>query len=887
VRFDRIRLEQFKCFDDADLRLGDGVTVIHGLNGSGKSSLLESAFFALYGARAIEKTLDDVVTIGAESASVELWFTHDGASYHVERRLSVRDDRAVTTKCVLETPDGTVDGARDVRQRVATLLRMDADAFVNCAYVRQGEVNKLINATPSERQTMIDELLQLGKLEDYRERASDARVGIGRVRDGKEGELTNVESRIERMESKNLHAQLNDLETELGEVTDDIERFEANRRQAERTRDEAESVLEEYREKRTQLQEVESAIEDLRAKITETESEREELTATIEETKAEREDRRAERDDLLAATELDEATESAVAERVVTLRERKDDLAERLQELGETAAQKRQQADNLDEQADDLAERAAEQRDRAADLEADITEREADLADRRERLAGIDDEIASLKAEFDDAPVAFGAADDYLADLRADRETVQSELNDCTATLEATRDRVDAAERLLDAGKCPECGQSVENAPQVDSLDEDREAVERLEAERADLRERRAELDEAIERAERLREIETEVANRKDNRSNLSALLDDREAAVESDRERVAERRERADELDAEAEAKRGAAGERRDAAADLRAEIGECNSEQGDIKDAIDRLQSLADTLDAIADADERIETLRERRATLADQNEERREFLATKRERRDELRAAVDESTVEQARAEKDRAETYLEEVEATLSDLHDRESELRDRIGAVTNGIETLESLRTDREDLAEAVDRLDSLYEEAEQLQEMYGQLRSQLRQRNVETLQRMLNDTFQLIYQNDSYSRIELSGDYELTVYQKDGEPLDPEQLSGGERALFNLSLRSAIYRLLAEGIEGAAPMPPLILDEPTVFLDSGHVSKLADLVTEMRGLGVEQILVVSHDDELVDSADDLVQVRKDVTTNRSTVERGPRVDVEV
>jgi exonuclease SbcC len=887
VRFDRIRLENFKCFDDADLRLGDGVTVIHGLNGSGKSSLLESAFFALYGARAIEKTLDDVVTIGAESASVELWFTHDGASYHVERRLSVRDDRAVTTKCVLETPEGTVDGARNVRQRVAALLRMDAEAFVNCAYVRQGEVNKLINATPSERQTMIDELLQLGKLEDYRERASDARVGIGRVRDGKEGELANVESQIDELEAKNLHARLNDLETELGEVTDDIERFEANRRQAERTRDEAESVLEEYREKRTQLQDVESDIEDLRAKITETESERDDLQATIEETKAEREDRRTERDDLLAATELEEATETAVAERIETLRERKDDLAERLQELSERAAQQRQQADNLDEQADDFAERAAEKRERASDLEADVAEREDDLADRRERLATIDQEIESLRAEFDDVPVAFGEAADHLADLREERQTVQSDLNDCTATLEATRERVAAAERLLDEGKCPECGQSVDGSPQVDSLEADRAAVERLEDERADLRERRADLDEEVERAERLREVETEVANRKENRRNLSELLDDREVSIEADRKRVGERRERADELDAEAGEKREAAEEKRQVAAELRAEIGECNREQGEIKDDVDRLEALADALDAIADADDRIETLRERRATLADRNDERREYLATKRERRDELREAVDEATVEQARDEKDRAETYLEEVETKLSELHDRESDLRDRIGAVKNEIETLESLREERDALAATVDRLDSLYEEAEQLQEMYGRLRSQLRQRNVETLQRMLNDTFELIYQNDSYSRIELSGDYELTVYQKDGEPLDPEQLSGGERALFNLSLRSAIYRLLAEGIEGAAPMPPLILDEPTVFLDSGHVSKLADLVTEMRGLGVEQILVVSHDDELVDSADDLVQVRKDATTNRSTVERSPRLEIEV
>jgi exonuclease SbcC len=75
-------------------------------------------------------------------------------------------------------------------------------------------------------------------------------------------------------------------------------------------------------------------------------------------------------------------------------------------------------------------------------------------------------------------------------------------------------------------------------------------------------------------------------------------------------------------------------------------------------------------------------------------------------------------------------------------------------------------------------------------------------------------------------------------------------------------------------------------MPPLILDEPTVFLDSGHVTQLLDLVEHMRDeVGVEQILVVSHDDELVGAADDLVRVEKDATSNRSTVERVQQASV--
>tara|TARA_B100001750_G_C15383131_1_gene533520 strand:- start:199 stop:993 length:795 start_codon:yes stop_codon:yes gene_type:complete len=168
-------------------------------------------------------------------------------------------------------------------------------------------------------------------------------------------------------------------------------------------------------------------------------------------------------------------------------------------------------------------------------------------------------------------------------------------------------------------------------------------------------------------------------------------------------------------------------------------------------------------------------------------------------------------------------------------------------------------------------------IESVMDESEKLKKFYEELRVELRQRNLNRLEVLLNNTFQIIYQNDAYSQIELDESYDLLVYQKDGESLNPRQLSGGERALFNLSLRSAIYRLLIEGTQGIAPMPPLILDEPTVFLDGGHVSKLGELISSMQEIGVEQILIVSHDDELLGSGGSIITVEKEPTSNRSEV----------
>ena len=879
MRFDRLRLENFKPYADADLELDDGVTVIHGLNGSGKSSLLDACFFALYGARALDETLDDLVTTGEDEAEIDLWFTHDDASYHVHRRLRRSGDRIQTAACTLDGPDATYDGARDVRDRVAGMLRMDADAFVNCAYVRQGEVNKLINATPTERQAMLDDLLQLGRLEEYRERAGQARLGVEDVRSERRGALSQLDDSIEAYEERDLHARLNSLQSELSDVDEDVERFETNRENARTALEEAQAVLDEHEEKRAELGALADDIEELETTIKATSRERDDLR----ETRATHRDRadtlEARARKRLTETAVDEAEPAAVEAGLETVAERLDARREELNEARMRVQGLETQADNLASKADDVAERAAERRDRADDLDAEADEEEAALAERRERLDELEAEIDTERARFDDAPVDFGEADGYretceerLAERRKRRQELTVEVNGLETSIEE-------AEALIEAGKCPECGQDVEDSPHVEGVEAKRE---RLAARREALESCRESCEtaaETLEKAETLVAAEETVATLRERRNDLESLLDERRERIASLRTEAEAAREKAADLEAQAAETRDAAETQRERAAEAREERATLAETVETLETERECLREASELLSDAADERDAAERVRERREQLAELNAERRERLAEKRERRDELRAAVDEDEIEAQQERKRNARQYLDQVQNKLDDLHERRDELQNAIGGVKQDLTQLESLREERDALHEQVEALESLHDETESLEAMYGDLRAELRQRNVETLGRMLNETFDLVYGNDAYSHIRLDGAYELTVFQKDGTELSPDQLSGGERALFNLSLRCAIYRLLAEGIDGAAPMPPLILDEPTVFLDSGHVSRLVDLVDEMRSLGVRQIIIVSHDDELVGAADDLVSVEKDPTTNRSTVER--------
>ncbi|WP_255170133.1 DNA double-strand break repair ATPase Rad50 [Natrononativus amylolyticus] len=877
MRVDRIRLENFKCYGETDLRLNRGVTVVHGVNGSGKSTLLEAVFFALYGSKALDdRTLDDVITTGEEEAAVELHFTHDGADYRVERRLKLRGDRATTTTCVLESDDGTIEGARDVRAAVTELLRMDADAFVNCAYVRQGEVNKLIHASPRERQDMIDDLLQLGALEEYRERAADARLGVKDVLAEIRGKADGIADSIAAKEEKNLHERLNGLESRRSTLREEIDRFEGNQREAENTLEQAETILERHEETRAEIDRLAGEIDDLRETIAATASEREELRDEIRDLEDDREAASDERATLLSDADL--GAES-VAERIEALEAGDEERRDRLEELRVEISQRSDERTRLRERADDLESEATEARATATELDERLAADEETIDEREETLSELDAEIESERAAFEDAPVAFGEAADHRSELADEREELRSALSDAQATLEATAAAVEEGEELLEAGKCPECGQDVEDSPHVDVLEERREELEAHERERDDLEDELETVEDRLERAEELRETERRVERLEGNRENVEQLLAEKREALSDRREQRDDLRERAEELAETAADKRARAEELETEIEELRADLGEVNRERSEHKAALESLREAASLADRIESLEAEIEGRRERRRSKHELNEERRTRLSEKRERKRDLEAEFDDDRIAQARQEKTNAEAYLEQVAEKLTELRERRDEVQNAIGAAENELEELEVLRGRLEAVEARCADLESLYEEAETLQTTYGELRSELRQRNVETLERLLNETFELVYQNDSYAAIDLDGEYRLTVYQKDGEPLEPEQLSGGERALFNLSLRCAIYRLLAEGVEGAAPMPPLILDEPTVFLDSGHVTQLVSLIESMRELGVEQIVVVSHDEELVGAADELVSVEKDATSNRSRLER--------
>lgn len=141
----------------------DGLFLITGDTGAGKTTIFDAISYALYGevsgsVRTVDTLRSDFAAPGTRT-EVELVFSHCGKVYTVTRNPKYqrpkKNGTGVTTEnadAVLRFPDGSaVSGSGRVTQEVIGLLGIDHRQFKQIAMIAQGEFLRLLLAENAER----------------------------------------------------------------------------------------------------------------------------------------------------------------------------------------------------------------------------------------------------------------------------------------------------------------------------------------------------------------------------------------------------------------------------------------------------------------------------------------------------------------------------------------------------------------------------------------------------------------------------------------------------------------------------------------------------------------------------------------------------------------
>ncbi len=439
-------------------RLGEqGLYLITGDTGAGKTTIFDAIAFALYG-EASGDSREPAMLRSKYAAPdtptwVELTFSYNGAEYTVRRnpeyeRPAKRGGGTTLQRAdaELHRPDGSVvTRAREVTAAVTDIIGLDREQFAQIAMIAQGDFRKLLLADTRTRQEIFREIFRTRYYMVFQERMKEE---SGRLRDRVQAARASADQYLAGIQCPGDHplseqadrARRGELPTDEAEellrrLIDEDARREGEQAAALTEADRALSRVdgqlgrgEEQERTRRQWEQASGQAAQRQAEL----EEREAALAAARETGPRRE-------------ELDRAL-SAIESQLPRHRERAEGASQLAALDGETAELKRRR-DQLDADIAARRESLAALRREAEELENAGAHRERLLRERAETerdLAGLRSLLAGLEA-WKREGAAIRAGESQLATVTARREEVAGALEQEGEALRADEETLRAA----------------------------------------------------------------------------------------------------------------------------------------------------------------------------------------------------------------------------------------------------------------------------------------------------------------------------------------------------------------------------------------------------------------------------------------------------------
>jgi DNA repair protein SbcC/Rad50 len=411
---------------------------ISGLNGAGKSSLLDAITWVLFGEA--RRRDDSVINSHTDTAEVCLEFDYEDLRYRV---LRIRP-RGKTTQLefFLQNPEGdwkplTEASVSRTQEQIVRTLRLDYETFINASFFLQGKADQFAQQTPGERKRILSSILGLDEWEQYRDTAAKMMRNLEREKSGQTGTLQEIQNELnEEPVRREKLDQLKSSLTRAGELR-------KSREQAYESASRLAAALEEQKQKvdllAAQVEKSGSELNELNARLAERQKEQQKYTSTVSQ-----------------ADEIEARFSAWQASRVEL--EKWEKLAEEYHALDAQRSAPRLEIES------ERARLAAEQK-QLEEQEKLVGEAQKALPDLEKQYRELETRLALLQAQVDDRP----RVESDLAAKNEKRATLQTENNH----LRALMDDLDGRKKTLQktsGAQCPTCGKDLAEHERDDML---------------------------------------------------------------------------------------------------------------------------------------------------------------------------------------------------------------------------------------------------------------------------------------------------------------------------------------------------------------------------------------------------------------------------------
>lgn len=218
----------------------EGTTAISGTNGAGKSTIVNSFAWSLFGSKAQSLKAKDFIKEGVNPkethVGVESYFALGNREYKVERKIVSPNgnstcniySRDINTEdeYILDCGPGVTHSEKFLRR----LLGYDEKGFYSSAFVQQKQVDLIISAGPRERGAIIEQMIGVNAITSSLDMARDEFRGLQKALSViQTGSIEDEELKFQnqknivikfRTDIKNLNNEIDSLKNEVDEINE-------------------------------------------------------------------------------------------------------------------------------------------------------------------------------------------------------------------------------------------------------------------------------------------------------------------------------------------------------------------------------------------------------------------------------------------------------------------------------------------------------------------------------------------------------------------------------------------------------------------------------------------------------------------------------------------
>jgi len=165
MKFKNLKAQNFQSLGDVTFPFPSGLVLIDGIdldlqssNGVGKSALMSSITYALYGRTPKDIKLESLKRDGMASMSVELEFEANNGTLITVKRIRTDTSSKLILTINSEKIDGTI---KDLEKRIPELVGLSFEQFVQSVYIFQGSNKRFISLNDSDKKKFLSTILNL------------------------------------------------------------------------------------------------------------------------------------------------------------------------------------------------------------------------------------------------------------------------------------------------------------------------------------------------------------------------------------------------------------------------------------------------------------------------------------------------------------------------------------------------------------------------------------------------------------------------------------------------------------------------------------------------------------------------------------------------------